>query len=211
MNNGQTCYLGTRVLAPAHRYDEIVDTLTDFARSLTVGNALDATTQIGPLATARQQQRVLRYIDAGVADGGRITTGGGRPAGLDEGWFVEPTIFADVDNSHTIAHEEIFGPVLAVIPYRDVDEAVRIANDSEYGLGGTVWTGDQQRGIDVARRVRTGSIGVNHYALDFCAPFGGIKASGLGRELGPEGLAAYQTIKAIFLPPTTDAKDEVRQ
>jgi len=211
MNNGQTCYLGTRVLAPAHRYDEIVDTLTDFACSLTVGNALDATTQIGPLATARQQQRVLRYIDAGVADGGRITTGGGRPAGLDEGWFVEPTIFADVDNSHTIAREEIFGPVLAVIPYGDVDEAVRIANDSEYGLGGTVWTGDQQRGIDVARRVRTGSIGVNHYALDFCAPFGGIKASGLGRELGPEGLAAYQTAKAIFLPPTTDAKDEVRQ
>lgn len=208
MNNGQTCYLGTRVLAPKHRYSETVDILTDFARSLTVGNALDASTQIGPLATANQQQRVQNYIDRGVADGGRITTGGGRPAGQDHGWFVDPTIFADVDNSHTIAREEIFGPVLAVIPYTDVDEAVAIANDSDFGLGGTVWTGDEQRGLDVARRVHTGSIGVNNYALDFCSPFGGIKASGLGRELGPEGLMSYQQTKSIYLTSeATDPKD----
>lgn len=208
MNNGQTCYLGTRVLAPKHRYSETVDILTDFARSLTVGNALDEATQIGPLATANQQQRVQNYIARGVADGGRITTGGGRPAGQDRGWFVDPTIFADVDNSHTIAREEIFGPVLAVIPYTDIDEAVAIANDSDFGLGGTVWTGDEQRGLAVARRVHTGSIGVNNYALDFCSPFGGIKASGLGRELGPEGLASYQQTKSIYLTSAvTDSKD----
>jgi len=200
MNNGQTCFLGTRVLAPRSRYSETVDILTDFARSLTVGNALDPATQIGPLATATQQQRVQKYIERGVADGGRITTGGGRPAGLDSGWFVEPTIFDNVDNSHTIAREEIFGPVLAVIPYGDVDEAVKLANDSDFGLGGTVWTSDQQRGLDIARRVKTGSIGINNYVLDICSPFGGIKGSGLGRELGPEGLAAYQQTKSIYLP-----------
>ncbi len=202
MNNGQTCYLGTRVLAPRQRYAETVDLLTDFARSLKVGNALDPTTQIGPLATARQQERVRGYIERGVSDGARITTGGGQPADAGSGWFVEPTIFDNVENSHTIAQEEIFGPVLAVIPYGDIDEAVAIANDSEYGLGGSVWTGDQERGLDVARRVQTGSIGVNNYTLDFGAPFGGVKASGLGRELGPEGLGAYQQIKSMYLPAT---------
>ncbi|MGV0791227.1 aldehyde dehydrogenase [Mycolicibacterium sp. XJ1819] len=200
MNNGQTCYLGTRVLAPRARYAETVDLLTDFARALVVGDALDPATQIGPLATANQQHRVQGYIEKGVADGGRITTGGGRPAGTDGGWFVEPTIFDKVDNSHTIAREEIFGPVLAVIPCTDIDEAVAIANDSDFGLGGSVWTSDQDRGLDVARRVQTGSIGVNNYNLDLHAPFGGVKASGLGRELGPEGLAAYQQVKSIFLP-----------
>lgn len=200
MNNGQTCYLGTRVLAPRQRYSETVDLLTDFARSLAVGNALDPHTQIGPLATARQQERVQNYIKRGVADGARITTGGGQPADAGSGWFVEPTIFDNVENSHTIAQEEIFGPVLAVIPYTDVDEAIAIANDSDFGLGGSVWTGDPERGLDVARRVRTGSIGVNNYALDFGAPFGGVKASGLGRELGPEGLASYQQIKSMYLP-----------
>ncbi|EHI14852.1 aldehyde dehydrogenase [Mycolicibacterium thermoresistibile] len=199
MNNGQTCYLGTRVLAPRSRYAETVDILTDFARSLKVGNALDAATQIGPLATENQQRRVQGYIEKGRAEGGRITTGGGRPADLDRGWFVEPTVFADVANSHTIAREEIFGPVLTVIPYTDVDEAVAIANDSEFGLGGSVWTSDPERGVQVARRVQTGSIGVNNYTLDFRSPFGGVKASGLGRELGPEGLAAYQQLTSIFL------------
>lgn len=203
MNNGQTCYLGTRVLAPRSRYSETVDILTDFARSLTVGNALDSATQIGPLATANQQQRVRGYIAKGVADGGRVTTGGRRPVDHGDGWFVEPTIFADVDNSHTIAREEIFGPVLAVIPYSNVDEAIAIANDSDFGLGGTVWTSDEQRGLDVARRVDTGSIGVNNYALDFGSPFGGVKASGLGRELGPEGLASYQKTKSIYLTSNT--------
>lgn len=200
MNNGQTCYLGTRVLAPRSRYAETVEIITGFAQALAVGNALDPTTQIGPLATARQQQRVMNYINKGIADGGRVTTGGGQPNGLDTGWFVAPTVFDNVDNAHTIAREEIFGPVLAVIPYSTIDDAINIANDSDFGLGGTVWTTDQERGLDVARRVQTGSIGVNNYALDFGSPFGGVKASGLGRELGPEGLAAYQQTKSIYLP-----------
>ena len=199
LNNGQTCFLGTRVLAPQSRYAEVVDAFTGFAEALAVGDALDPGTQIGPMASARQRERVESYVRKGVSEGARLTTGGGRPAGLDKGWFVEPTIFADVDNGFTIAQEEIFGPVLAVIPYRDVDDAVRLANDSDYGLGGTVWTSDQERGVDVACRVQTGTIGINGYLPDPAAPFGGVKASGIGRELGPEGLAAYQQLQSVYL------------
>ena len=199
LNNGQTCFLGTRVLAPRTRYDEIVELFTDFAESLTVGNALDDATQIGPLATAGQRERVERYIAKGRGDGARITYGGGRPAGMDKGWFVEPTVFADVDNHHTIAQQEIFGPVLSIIPYSDDQEAVRIANDSDYGLGGTVWTSNPDRGLAVAAQIQTGTIGVNTYLPDPAAPFGGVKASGLGRELGPEGLHSYQQLKSIYL------------
>jgi acyl-CoA reductase-like NAD-dependent aldehyde dehydrogenase len=141
---------------------------------------------------------VETYIAKGRGEGARVTTGGGRPPGLDRGWFVEPTVFADVDNGSVIAQEEIFGPVLSLIPYDDVDDAVRIANDSDFGLGGTVWTGDPERGAAVAHRVRTGTIGVNRYIPDPAAPFGGVKASGLGRELGPEGLAGYQAIQTVY-------------
>ncbi len=166
VNNGQTCYLGTRVLAPRSRYDEVVDTLAAFASSLAVGDALDPATQIGPLASQTQRDRVEGYIAKGAA-----TARGSWPAAdgrrdMDRGWFVEPTVFADVDNSSTIAQEEIFGPVLSVIAYGDVDDAVRIANDSDYGLGGSVWTTDAERGKDVARRVRTGTIGINKYLPD---------------------------------------------
>ena len=199
MNNGQTCFLGTRILAPQNRYAEVVDTLTDMARSAVIGDSLDEATTLGPMASPAQRDRVEGYIAQGRSGGGRVTTGGGRPAGHDRGWFVEPTIFADVDNSDVIAREEIFGPVLAVIPYRSVDDAVRIANDSDFGLGGTVWTRDQEAGLAVARRVQTGSIGINTYLPDPVAPFGGVKASGLGRELGPEGLANYQSLKSIYL------------
>jgi aldehyde dehydrogenase (NAD+) len=198
MNNGQTCYLGTRVLAPSSRYDEVVDTLAAFASSLTVGDALDASTQIGPMASNTHRDRVEGYIAKGVGDGAKLVTGGGRPKGRDAGWFVEPTVFADVDNNSTIAQEEIFGPVLAVIRYTDTDDAVRIANDSDYGLGGTVWTSDPDRGKSVARRVRTGTIGINRYLVDPGAPFGGIKASGIGRELGPDAIHAYQQVKTIY-------------
>ncbi|MEQ4723661.1 aldehyde dehydrogenase [Nonomuraea sp. B19D2] len=199
LNNGQTCFLGTRVLAPRSRYAEVVDAFTALAGSLTVGDAGDPATQIGPMATARQRERVETYIAKGRGDGARLTIGGGRPAGLDRGWFVEPTVFADVDNGSVIAQEEIFGPVLSLIPYDDVDDAVRIANDSDFGLGGTVWTADAERGAAVAHRVRTGTIGVNRYIPDPAAPFGGVKASGLGRELGPEGLAAYQQIQTVYV------------
>jgi aldehyde dehydrogenase (NAD+) len=198
VNNGQTCYLGTRVLAPRSRYDEVVDTLAAFASSLPVGDALDPATQIGPMASQTHRDRVEGYVAKGNSDGARLVTGGGRPQDMDRGWFVEPTVFADVDNSSTIAQEEIFGPVLSVIAYGDVDDAIRIANDSDYGLGGSVWTTDTERGKDVARRVRTGTIGINKYLPDPGAPFGGVKASGIGRELGPNAIGAYQQFKSIY-------------
>jgi acyl-CoA reductase-like NAD-dependent aldehyde dehydrogenase len=198
LNQGQTCFMGTRVLAPASRYDEVVDTFAALAGSLQIGDALDPSTQIGPMATSTHRDRVEGYIAKGKAEGARLVTGGGRPAGQDKGWFVEPTIFADVDNKFTIAQEEIFGPVLSLIKYGDDDEAVRIANDSEYGLGGTVWTRDADRGLAMATRVQTGNIGINGFVPDPAAPFGGIKSSGLGRELGPEAVHHYQQIKSIY-------------
>ena len=198
VNNGQTCYLGTRVLAPSSRYDEVVDTIAAFASSLTVGDALDPGTQIGPMASERHRERVEGYIAKGAGDGARLVTGGGRPGGLDAGWFVQPTVFADVDNNSTIAQEEIFGPVLSVIRYTDTDDAVRIANASDFGLGGSVWTSDPERGKAVARRVRTGTIGINGYVPDPAVPFGGVKASGIGRELGPNAIGAYQQFKSIY-------------
>jgi aldehyde dehydrogenase (NAD+) len=199
LNSGQTCFLSTRVLAPRSRYGEVVDLFTDLARGLRIGDALDPETQIGPLASAQQRDSVEAYIAKGSSEGGRLTTGGARPKSQDRGWFVEPTVFADVDNSSTIAQEEIFGPVLSITPYRDVDDAVRLANDSDFGLAGTVWTGDHERGVAVARRIRTGSVGINNYLPDPTAPFGGVKASGMGRELGPEGLANYQQLKSIYV------------
>jgi acyl-CoA reductase-like NAD-dependent aldehyde dehydrogenase len=205
LNNGQTCYLGTRVLAPRARYDEVLEVFSGLADALQVGDSLDPSTQIGPLASARQRERVEGYIKKGRAEGGRVVAGGGRPQDQDRGWFVQPTIFADVENSYTIAREEIFGPVLSVIPYDGVDEAVAIANDSEFGLGGSVWTADHERGEAVARRVQTGSIGINHYTLDPAAPFGGVKASGLGRELGREGLMAYMQVQSIYEAPPPQA------
>ena len=198
MNNGQTCYLGTRVLAPASRYDEVVDMLNTFTSALKVGDALDPATQIGPMASTTHRDRVEGYIAKGLGDGATLVRGGGRPKDLDAGWFVEPTVFADVDNNSTIAQEEIFGPVLSVIRYSDTDDAVRIANDSDFGLGGTVWTSDPDRGKSVARRIRTGTIGINRYLVDPGAPFGGVKASGIGRELGPEAMHAYQAVQTMY-------------
>jgi len=200
-NNGQTCVNCTRVLAPRSRYDEVLELFSGLVNALQVGDSLDPSTQLGPVASIRQRERVEGYIAKGRAEGARVVAGGGRPANLDRGWFVEPTIFADVDNGHTIAREEIFGPVLAVIPYDGEEQAIAIANDSEFGLGGSVWTVDHDRAERVARRVQTGSIGINHYMLDPAGPFGGVKASGLGRELGPEGLAAYLQLQSIYDAP----------
>lgn len=199
LNTGQTCYMSTRILAPQSRYDEFVEAITAMVSSLSIGDPLDPDTFIGPLVSKAQKERVLGYIDKGKAEGARLTTGGSVPKGLDRGWYVEPTVFSNVDNSSTIAREEIFGPVLSVIPYSDESEAIALANDSEYGLGGTVWTEDSDRGLNIARQVSTGSFGVNNYNLDWGAPFGGVKSSGLGRELGPEGLDAYFVLKSIFL------------
>lgn len=198
VNNGQTCYLGTRILAPASRYDDVVDTLGAFISSLPVGDALDPGTMIGPMASRTHRDRVDGFIEKGKGDGARVVVGGGA-TNFDRGWFVEPTLFADVDNASTIAQEEIFGPVLSVIKYTDTDEAIRIANDSDYGLGGTVWTSDPERGRDIARRVRTGTIGINRYMPDPGAPFGGVKDSGIGRELGPQSLDSYLVYKSIYV------------
>lgn len=199
-NNGQTCTANTRVLAPAHRYTEVLDAITDMTRSMAVGDPLDPATAIGPVVSARQRERIEGYITTGRGEGARLTAGGGRPAGLDRGWFLEPTVFGDVSNDMVIAREEIFGPVIAVIPFRDEDEAVALANDSEYGLAGSVWTADVERGAALARRIRTGTVGINGYRMDNAAPFGGYKASGLGRENGVEGLLAYFQVKSVLLP-----------
>jgi aldehyde dehydrogenase (NAD+) len=199
MNNGQACFASTRVLAPRSRYGEVVDAVVALVESLQVGDPLDPATQVGPMASAVQRDRVEGYIARGKADGARLVIGGGRPKSQGRGWYVEPTVFADVDNSQVIAREEIFGPVLVIIPYDDEDDAVRIANDSEYGLGGSVWTRDIDHGVEIARRVQTGSIGVNYYMSDPAGPYGGVKASGLGREFGPEGLLNYQQLKSIYL------------
>ena len=198
MNNGQACVAQTRFLAPESRYDEVVEAVTEAMKALKVGDPTEMDTDVGPLIAERQRDRVEGYIAKGLAEGARITTGGGRPD--LEGWFVEPTLFAGVDNSMTIAQEEIFGPVLSVIPYSDEADAIRIANDSDYGLSGSVWTSDVDHGVDVARQVRTGTYTVNGFAMEWSAPFGGFKSSGVGRELGPEGLSAYLESKTINLP-----------
>ncbi len=201
MNNGQACVAQTRILASRGRYDEVVDALSGMVGALAVGDPHDEATEVGPLVAERQQERVEKYIAVGQEEGAKVVVGGnGRPSGLEKGWYVKPTVFSGVDNSMRIAREEIFGPVLAVIPYDDPDDAVRIANDSDYGLAGSVWTGDIDQGLDIARRVRTGTYGVNQYTMDFVAPFGGYKASGLGREFGVEGLSHYVELKSIVPP-----------
>ncbi|MFC5185760.1 aldehyde dehydrogenase [Actinomadura harenae] len=199
MNNGEACAAQTRILAPRSRYAEIADALGEMVSALAVGDPADYATEIGPLVARRQQDRVENYIRIGQDEGAKIIAGGlDRPR--DRGWYVAPTVFADVTNDMRIAREEIFGPVLALLPYDTEDDAVRIANDSDYGLGGSVWTADVAHGVDVARRIRTGSCGVNLYVLDPNTPFGGYKDSGLGRELGPEGLTAYLEHKSIPRP-----------
>jgi aldehyde dehydrogenase (NAD+) len=194
-NNGAVCVAQTRILAPHNRYREVVDALTQTVKGMVVGDPADPETEIGPLVSSRHRDRVEGYIASGRKEGATLTAGGRRLA--RPGWYLEPTVFADVHNTMRIARDEIFGPVLAVIPYGDAGDAVRIANDSDYGLAGTVWTSDPERGMDIARRIRAGTFGVNTYTVELCAPFGGYKASGIGRELGPEGLAAYLEDKSV--------------
>ena len=198
LNNGQACYNATRVLAPKSRYGEVVDALAGFASALKVGDALDPTTHIGPMASSAHRDKVESYIEIGKQEA-RLVAGGGRPKDTNHGWFVEPTVFADVDNSARIAQEEIFGPVLSVIPYDGEDDALRIANDSQYGLGGSVWSADSAHAIAVARKVQSGTVGVNGYMPSLGAPFGGVKASGMGREFGPEAIGACQNSKSIYV------------
>lgn len=180
------------------RYDEVIDAVAGYVSAMTIGNPLDPAVTLGPMASSAQLDRVLGYIETAKKSSARLVVGGGRPADQDRGWFVEPTVFADVDNNDTLAREEVFGPVIALMPFDDEDDAVRLANDSEYGLAGSVWSADEDRALAVAGRIRTGTIGLNYYLLDLGAPFGGVKNSGVGRELGPEGIDAYLEYKAVY-------------
>ena len=210
MNGGQACVAQTRILVPRHRHDEHVEALAAMVEALVVGDPEDRATEIGPLVSRRQQARVLDYIEVGQQEGARLVAGGGgMPDGVERGWYVRPTLFAGADNGMRIAREEIFGPVLTVIPYDDDDDAVRIADDSDYGLSGSVWTADVDRGLGIARRIRTGTFGVNQpYSMDPLAPFGGVKGSGYGRDLGAEGLDAYLESKSISVAPPPGVKEQ---
>ena len=201
---GQGCANPTRLLLPRSRYDEGIEMLTGIYQGVQPGDPQDPATLCGPVISDRQRSRIRGYIDQGVAEGARLVIGGSAaPAGLDEGFFVTPTLFADVDNSMTIAQEEIFGPVLSVIAYEDEDDAVRIANDSPYGLAGNVMSGSLDHALAVAKRLRAGFIGINGtvgYGAD--TPFGGYKNSGVGRQNGVAGFDQYSEIKSIAYPAT---------
>ncbi|MGH3531540.1 MAG: aldehyde dehydrogenase [Mycobacterium sp.] len=200
MNSGQACVAQTRILAPRSRYDEIVDAISTFMQALPVGPPSDPGAQIGSLISEKQRARVEGYIAKGVEEGARLVCGGGRPEGLDNGFFVQPTVFADVDNKMAIAQEEIFGPVLSIIPYDTEDDAIAIANDSVYGLAGSVWTTNVPRGLEISEKIRTGTYAINWYAFDPCCPFGGYKNSGIGRENGPEGVEHFTQQKSVLMP-----------
>ncbi|MHB1583098.1 MAG: aldehyde dehydrogenase [Acidimicrobiales bacterium] len=207
MLTGQVCSSLTRIVVSRHRHDEMVEALAAAFAKVQVGNQFDPTSEMGPLAAERQRDRVLGYIEKGVAEGATLATGGGRPAHLDRGWFVEPTVFGNVDNSSTIAREEIFGPVLSVIPAKDENESVAIANDTIYGLNASVFTNDPDRARQVAGELRSGTVGHNSFRTDFAIAFGGFKQSGIGREGGTEGLLPFLETKTVILeqPPTAYA------
>ncbi len=199
LNNGQACVAQTRVLTPRRRYTETVDALATMVEGIAVGDPADPATYVGPLVARRQQERVLDFLRQAEADGARTVVGGtAPPAGGGDGWYVSPTLLADVDNTMAVAREEIFGPVVCVMPYDDEDDAVRIANDSPFGLAGSVWSKDRAHATDVARRMRTGMVGINGFAPDLWSPFGGYKQSGIGREYGPVGLEGYLEYKSLY-------------
>ncbi|MFZ0378133.1 MAG: aldehyde dehydrogenase [Solirubrobacteraceae bacterium] len=197
--SGQVCSSLTRIVVSRHRHDELVDALSSTFSQVRVGDPFDPETQMGPLASERQRDRVLGYIDKGAQEGATLATGGGRPAHLERGWFVEPTVFGNVDNGATIAREEIFGPVLSVIPADDERDAVRVANDTIYGLNASVFTNDIERARGVAGELRSGTVGHNAFRTDFGIAFGGFKQSGIGREGGIEGLHPFLETKTVIL------------
>lgn len=196
--SGQVCESGTRALVPAALHDEFVDRLVRRARTIQLGPTRDWDTDMGPVIDGRQQRRILDYIQGAVAEGARIVLGGDAPPG--PGFWVSPTILTGVHNDMRIAREEVFGPVLVVIPYSDDDDAVAIANDSEYGLAASIWSGNNARALELAERIQTGSVWINDaHQINCQVPFGGYKQSGLGRELGPDALDAYTEVKTVHL------------
>ncbi|ODU04211.1 MAG: aldehyde dehydrogenase [Pseudonocardia sp. SCN 72-86] len=197
--SGQVCSSLTRIIVGRSRHDALLEALASTFSKVRVGDPFDPATEMGPLAMSRQRDRVLGYIEKGVAEGATLATGGGRPAHLDRGWYVEPTVFGNVDNHSTIAREEIFGPVLSVIPADDEADAVRVANDTIYGLNSSVFTSDVERARAVGRKLRSGTVGHNNFRTDFGIAFGGFKQSGLGREGGKEGLSHYLETKTMIL------------
>ena len=201
LNSGQTCSALTRLLVPADRMDEAAELAAQAAAGFTVGPADDEGSRLGPLVSQTQWDRVQGYIQAGIDEGATLVTGGtGKPEGLDAGYYVKPTVFANVDNSMSIARDEIFGPVLSIIGYDNEEDAIRIANDSDYGLSGGVWSSDNDRALAVAKKLRTGEVDMNGSFLNTDAPFGGYKKSGNGRELGRFGLSEFVEAKQINLP-----------
>lgn len=207
MNNGQACVAQTRILVSERRHDEFVDAMTEMMSSLVVGDPTDPATDIGPLVSQRQQHRVQSYIRSGVDEGAKLVLGG-SDSPYPRGWYVRPTLFADATNEMTIAREEIFGPVLTVIKYTDERDAIRIANDSDYGLAGSVWTKDVAHGLDISGQIRTGTYGINMYMLDISSPFGGFKQSGIGREFAEEGLAEYTELQSVVSAGKLPALEE---
>jgi aldehyde dehydrogenase (NAD+) len=208
-NAGQSCVALTRLVVPASQYDQYAEALVEAFRSLKVGDPMEPDTVVGPLVTERQRARVEEYVELARKEGATIATGGRRPAGLDRGWYVEPTLITDADNSMRSSREEIFGPVASLIAHHGEDDAIRIANDNELGLSGAVFTADDAHGFDVARKVRAGTFSVNTFAADLGSPFGGYKKSGIGREHGPTAYQEFLHYKTISIDPSRQLPESV--
>jgi betaine-aldehyde dehydrogenase len=198
LNSGQTCNALTRMLVPESLYDEVVSLSIEICKSFKLGDPREADTRLGPLVSEIQRSRVRRYIETGLEEGADLLCGGPEaPTGLAHGFFVQPTILGKVTSAMTVAQSEIFGPVLSILTYRTEDEAIRIANDSRYGLGGAVWSGNKERAMKIAKEMRTGQVDVNGGAFNLLAPFGGFKQSGYGRELGEFGFEEFVEVKSV--------------